>query len=128
MKAWITNRLNWMDAQIMNSSFGSLLDGEQFNECSKKANDFAVNIPKTEIKNSSIEIIYDDNSFMITSLDMKNPIQTVAIYDINGSLLAEKRNVGSSYCELETSSLNQKVAVVKVQTLKTSESQILLLK
>lgn len=128
MKAWITNRLNWMDAQIMNASFGSLLDGDQFNQCSKKANDFGVNIPETKTENTSIKIIYDDNSFMITSLDMKNPIQTVTVYDINGSLLGEKRNVNDIYCELETRPLNQKVAVVKVQTLKTSESQILLLK
>ena len=129
MKAWINNRLSWLDGQIMNGSFGAVLDYAQYKDCCQFTGEFGVGESAVEKESvSTISVFVDDNAIISVVSSENDPIYSVFVYDINGRLLLKKENVNNSFVEVVGISENVKMAVVKVRTSQLSESKILLLK
>ncbi len=129
MKKWIENRLVWLDAQISNNSFGTVLTDEQFIDCCKITEE-DITVKKKEIKagTNGIELFCDQQTITVRSMNEQDPIQSIFVYDADGSLLTSKSNIKDTYCQLKNSYYHKKMVIVKVLTLQSSESKMLMIR
>ena len=121
MKAWIKNRLAWLDETIINNSFGDLLDDEQFSECCKTPSS-VVTKSRTMQAGDNIIISAGNKQIKITA---QEEIQAVSIYDMNGILLVQRNNVNSQNISLNVSNTNN-LLIVKVLTKEQSLNKVVL--
>ncbi len=118
LKAWVNARVVWLDGQISNKNFGTILTEEQMKQCgqiTEEDHNPNVNTEDAGImpENGNVRITTKGKTILIETLQMEN-LLSVSLFDTNGSLL--KQQDGINYFRYECYVPSVSVLIVKIQT------------
>ncbi|MDR0872523.1 MAG: CotH kinase family protein [Prevotellaceae bacterium] len=123
LKAWINSRINWMDSQISNNAFGTVLTEQQVKECAKITENIVTENKPAQVENG-ITIVAENGRIDIQA---KEKIQSISIYDTGGILLIKKNDVNLQEFSLKLPETSR-VLIASVQTTSQSLRQVVLVK
>ena len=123
MKEWIRRRLSWLDSQIDNDAFGSLLN--DISSCTNQEETephYRTDIEEIA-ENGEINISAQDGVLSIEALTEGDEIENVEIVSVNGSVLFAAKAIKSQNYQVEVPQTG--VIIVKVQTQMSSVTKMM---